>query len=141
MANQQITIALPEPIFHQLTRIAQATHQSVEALIAQSIVNNLPPAVENFPPEMQAELLQMQTLDIENLLEIAQVQTEPALYQRHEALLAKNQTQDLTAGEQQKLAELRQIADGLMLQKAYAWSVLRWRGYRLPALQELGVPL
>jgi hypothetical protein len=24
-----------------------------------------------------------------------------------------------------------------MLQKAYAWSVLRWRGHRIPALHEL----
>jgi hypothetical protein len=141
MTNQQITIAIPEPIFRQLTRIAEATHQSVETLIAQSVVNNLPPSPENAPPEMQPELLQMQTLDIEKLLEIAQAQIESTQYQRHETLLTKNQTENLTAVEQQDLAKLRQTADWLMLRKAYAWSVLRWRGYRLPALQELAVPV
>jgi hypothetical protein len=138
--QHQITIALPESIFRQLARIAEATHQSVETLVAQSVVSNLPPSAENASPDMQSELLQMQTLDIEGLLETAQTQVEFSQFQRHEALLAKQQIENLTSLEQQELLELRQSADRLMLRKAYAWALLRWRGYRLPALQELTTP-
>jgi hypothetical protein len=45
-----VTIELPEPVFRQLARIAEATQQSVEALAAQSVVSNLPPSVENASP-------------------------------------------------------------------------------------------
>lgn len=34
----------------------------------------------------------------------------------------------------------QQAADHLMLRKAYAWSVLRWRGHRLPR-KELPISL
>jgi hypothetical protein len=34
-------------------------------------------------------------------------------------------------------SELRIAADRLMLKKAYARSVLRWRGHRIPTLNEL----
>jgi predicted transcriptional regulator len=47
MTMQRVTIELPEPVFRQLARIAEATQQSVEVLAAQSVVSNLPPSVDN----------------------------------------------------------------------------------------------
>jgi hypothetical protein len=35
------------------------------------------------------------------------------------------------------MTALRLEADRLMLRKAYAWAVLRWRGQFIPALNEL----
>lgn len=139
MTTQQVTIELPEPVFRQLTRIAQATQQSVEALAAQSIVSNLPPSVENAPLELQPELLKMQNLSIEELLAIAHALVEPTQHQRHIELLEKNKDSLLAPEEQQELTNLRLAADFLMLRKAYAWSILRWRGHRLPPLKELPV--
>jgi hypothetical protein len=55
-------------------------------------------------------------------------------------LLLRNQDDRLTPAEQQELALLRQAAGHLMLQKAYAWLVLRRRGYRVPALKALVAP-
>jgi hypothetical protein len=53
-------------------------------------------------------------------------------------LLEKNKIQgELTPAQRQELSELRINADKLMLQKAYAWSVLRWRGHRIPSVDEL----
>jgi len=43
MATQQLTLELPEKIFHQFARIAKMTHQSIESLVIQSISSNLPP--------------------------------------------------------------------------------------------------
>jgi hypothetical protein len=137
MTAQKVTVELPEPIFQQLSRIAIATQQPIEALIAQSIASNLPPTVDNAPLELQAELLRMQTQSIEVLQSLAQSQISLEQQQRHTALLEKKQAEALTPQEHQELIDLRDAADRLMLQKAYAWSVLRWRGNRIPSLNEL----
>ncbi len=141
MTTQQVTIELPEPIFRRLVRIAEATHQPVEALVMQSAIGNLPPFLENAPTEMQSELLTMQTLDKEELQAIAYTQVEPGDHQRHVNLLKKNEEDLLTAEERDELTALRLAADRLTLRKAYAWSLLRWRGHRIPPLQDLPVSL
>jgi hypothetical protein len=141
MTTQPITIELPEQVVRQLTQIAEATQQSVESLITQSVVGNLPPSAEHTVSENQRALLRLQTLNVEELLAIAQAQVEPRQHKRYEQLLLQNQGDRLTPEEQQELILLRQAADQMMLQKAYAWSVLRWRGDRVPALKELVAPL
>lgn len=140
MSTQQITIEQPETVIRQLMRIAAATQQSIETLVAQSVLNNLPPSTENAPPELQGELLLMQTLGTEELLAIAQAQAEPAQSHRHAELLHRNEEGQLSSAEQQELTYLRQTADKLMLRKAYAWALLRWRGQKLPKLTDLPTP-
>ena len=141
MTTQRVTIELPKPVFRQLARIAEATQQSVEVLAAQSVVSNLPPSVENAAPEMQAELLKMQKLSIEELLAIANALVKPSQHERHIELLGKNKEGSLTCEERQELTDLRLAADRLMLYKAYAWSVLRWRGHRISPLKKLPASL
>ena len=70
-------------------------------------------------------------------LEIAHRQVPPEAQTQHLDLLEKNQREPLTPSERQALANLRLQADQLTLRKAYAWKVLRWRGRRIPTLQEL----
>jgi hypothetical protein len=137
--SQKVTIDLPTTVFEKLMALAEATKQPVEALVAQSVVSNLPPTVERFPLEMQVELLKMQTLSTDNLLTIAKSHIDPVLHQQHVELLQKNQQDDLNADEQALLMEFQTLCDRLMLKKAYAWSVLRWRGYPIPAVQDLTV--
>lgn len=137
MTTQRVTIELPEPVFRQLARIAEATQQPVEVLAAQCVVSNLPPSVENAPPEMQLELLKIQTLSIEELKSVAHANVEPSQHERHVELLEKNQEGSLTPEERQELTDLRVAADRLMLRKAYAWSVWRWRGHPLPPLEPI----
>ncbi len=141
MSTQQITIELPEPVIRQLMRIAAATQQSIETLVTQSVLSNLPPSVENAPPELQVEFLAMQTLEMEDLLAIAHTQVSPSQRDRHIELLQKNEAAQISVDERQELASLRQAADHLMLRKAYAWSLLRWRGQRLPSLADLPIPV
>lgn len=83
----------------------------------------------------------MQNFSIEELLAIAHANVEPSQHERHFELLEKNQEGSLTPEERQELTDLRLAADCLMLCKAYAWSVLRWRGYRIPPLKELPASL
>ena len=101
MATQKVTVELPQAIFKQLARIALATQQPLEVLAAQSIASNLPPTPDNAPVEMQAELLQMQSLDSTNLLSIVQGQIAPEQQQHHIELLEKNQNVELTSTDRQ----------------------------------------
>ena len=146
MATQKVTVELPQAIFQQLARIAQATQQPLETLVAQSIVSNLPPTPDNAPLEIQEELLQMQIWNDEELLAItsgraslnANSQITDQQQKRHIELLEKNSTsEELNKSERQELSDLRTASDRLMLQKAYAWSVLRWRGQKVPNLNEM----
>ena len=59
--------------------------------------------------------------------------------EHHLALLEKNQAASITPEERQELSALRVAADRLMVRKAYAWAILRWRGHPVPALHELPV--
>jgi hypothetical protein len=140
MSMQPITIELPESVMRQLLRMAAATQQSIETLVAQSVLSNLPPSAENAPPEIQAELLAMQTLSTDELLAIAQAEAEAAQWYRHSELLEQNQEGQLSLNERQELTDLRQTADQLMLRKAYAWALLRWRGQKPPKLKDLPTP-
>ena len=87
--------------------------------------------------DMQAEFLAMQTLSIPELKEIALAQIDVETQNRHLALLDQNSQGDLTTDEQHELANLRLHADQFTLRKAYAWALLRWRGYPMPKLTEL----
>jgi hypothetical protein len=141
MTTQRVTIELPESIFHRFVQIAEATKQPLEDLIAQSVVSNLPPSAENAPIELRAELTEMQTLSVDELLAIAQAQADPIQHEHHVQLLENNQVGELPPEEQKELTSLRQTADRLMLRKTYAWSILRWKGHRIPPLKEMAVPL
>jgi hypothetical protein len=132
--SQQVTVELPLPLYRFLERLAEQTRQPVEKLVAQSVAGNLPPSVDNAPLEAQADLLALQWLSSEELQRIAHEQISLERQKRHLHLLAQ---EDLTASEQAEVADLRRQADWLMLRKAYAWAVLRWRGHPIPRLDEL----
>jgi hypothetical protein len=131
-ATQKLTLNLPEEIFYHLARIAELTHQTIESLTVQSIKSNLPPTVENAPLFIPATLQAMQTLSIDELLKIAHSQVPAVQQQRHLALRERNQETE-SMSHRQELRKLGQAASQLMLKKAYAWAILRWRGYRIPA--------
>ena len=83
----------------------------------------------------------MQTLNSEQLHAIARSQVDPVRYRLHAELLDKNADNTITPAERQELSSLRQESDLLMLRKSYAWSMLRWQGYRVPTLAEIPAPL
>ena len=135
--TRSLTVELPESIFEYLQQMASFTRQSLDQLARQSIEGNLPPSVANAPAEMQPELLRMQTSSIAELQQIAHSQIPAGKQARHLELLEKNSESTITPGERQELASLRLEADRLMLRKARAWSLLRWRGQPIPPLEEL----
>jgi len=103
--------------------------------VIQSISGNLPPSIHSVPTEIRGELLQMQTRTIDDLRKIAQTQVPASQQKEHFELLDKNQSGLLTENERARLSELRSLADQLMLKKANACAILRWRGKLIQSLE------
>lgn len=137
MATYRLTLELPESVFQKLVRIAELSNQSLESLAVQSITSNLPPSVENAPVEMQGELLRMQHLPVEELVKITRMPVSTTAQQHHLTLLEQNANDSITAAELEEVRDLRIAADRAMLIRAFAWALLRWRGYPIPPLEDL----
>ena len=137
MTVQTIAINVPQPVYSRYERLARLTRRPLESLIAQTLNANVPPLPDDLPDEMQRDLVTLETLDDQALWQAARGTASPQQQAQHRLLLEKNRSDTLTPAEQESLARLRQDADRLMLRKAYAYVLLKWRGYRLPTLAEL----
>lgn len=133
----ELTINLPESAFERLSHLADLTNQPLSELVLQSITGNLPPSIETAPVEIQADLLQLQTLSVDELRHIAQSQLSLFQQERYAILLERNQDELLTEEERQELRAFSLQADQLMLKKAHACALLRWRGQPIRHLSQL----
>jgi hypothetical protein len=79
----------------------------------------------------------MEDLGDDELWTISRRRPAPASQRRLERLLDKNQRGELTDRERRILGELRADGDRLMLQRSYAALLLKYRGQRVPDLEEL----
>jgi DNA-binding helix-hairpin-helix protein with protein kinase domain len=133
---QTVTLDLPDNFFRPLQRTAEATSQRVEELLINALRASLPP-LDGLPDDVVENLTALETLDDERLRQ-AMAETVPLRMQRDLAkLLERQQRGSLTAAEREQLADLQQKADLVMLRKARAAVLLRFRGKRIPTLAEL----
>jgi hypothetical protein len=132
MASVEISPAL----YQRLKRVAQLTQQPVDELVRRTLEAGVPPLPEDLPEAMHADLLALESLNDDELWQVAQSRLSDEDIARRDDLLERNSAGTITAAERQALAKLRQAADGLMLRKAYATVLLKWRGHRLPPLVE-----
>jgi len=137
MTTIELTLHLPEPVVRRLEEAAAETHRPLAEVAAQSIAGNLPPSAARLPERVREELAAMASQSDADLLALAHAQAAAADQERHAQLLERASNGVLTADEQRELAALRDAADALMLRKAHAWSILRWRGHPVPSLGEL----
>lgn len=137
MAVQTVTIQMSQSLYQRLERISQLTRRPLEKVVAQTLESTIPPLPDTLPPVMRDALLALEALSDEALWQVAHSVVSPEQHEQHSRLLEKNKATTLTAAERDLLARLRQDADLLMLCKAYAYVLLKWRGYRLPTLAEL----
>lgn len=129
-------VTLPEEIYHRFQVSAHVMQQSMEDLLAQSIQGNLPPSIEDLPPELQNEIgLFLQSLTSQALWEIVKAPSLPATWLRQQELLEKNQEETLTAAEMDELEQLRVQMDRRVMRRSYALALLKWRGYIQSAVQ------
>jgi len=134
---QTVTISLPEKTYRRLQYASEIAGKPIHDLAAQSVAENLPPLLDMIPARYRGDLRRMEKLSDDKLWAIARSRVDEKSQRRHQRLLKKNSAGTLTQDERKALIELRLAADGIMLRKAYAFLLLKLRGYRLPSLHEL----
>ncbi|MBX7237590.1 MAG: hypothetical protein K1X65_24660 [Caldilineales bacterium] len=132
-----VTIHLPNTVYRKLQQAARTTNRGLEDILLQTISGNIPPSVEEAPADVRAELEPLQWLDEENLWAVARSRLASPQQERQLYLLRQNQRGAITATEKDEMERLGDLADRLTLKKAYAYALLRWRGFPLPALETI----
>jgi hypothetical protein len=133
---ETVTLTLPENFLQPLKRTAKATKQPIEKLLLSALQSSLPP-LEGLPKNVIANLTALETLDDKSL---QQVMMETVLIETQKAitkLLDKQKQTALSNAEHKKLSSLQHQADLVMLRKARAAVLLRFRGRRIPTIAEL----
>jgi len=130
-----LTLELPEAIYERVLHTASEMKQPVEQALVHLIENGLPPL--GVPGEFEAELKTLETLDDDALWEVLKSKVPPTTQRSLHQLLDKNQAGPLTAREVETLEALQGEADLVMLRKAHAALLLKWRGHRIPTRDEL----
>ena len=137
MSVQTLTIQMSQSLYQRLERVSKLTRRPLEKVVAQTLESNIPPLPDTLPPVMRDALVALEALSDEALWQVARSVVSPEQQEQHHLLLEKNKAGTLTEAEHESLTRLREDADLLMLRKAYAYVLLKWRGYRLPTLTEL----
>ena len=134
--TQTVTLELPDTIYQTAQRMAEATKRSLAELLVRALKASLPP-LEGLPQALFAELVNLEKLDDETLSHVMLAQVPATQQRKLNRLLQKNKSGKLTESERMELATLQNEADRVMLRKARAAVLLRFRGHRLPTLAEL----
>jgi hypothetical protein len=137
MSEQTIAIHVTQPIYQRLQRFSKLTHRPLESLVLQTLDANLPALPENLSEAMRRDLVDLESLDDEDLWQVARGVIDREHQAQYSLLLEKRRQGTITATEETTLETLYQAANRYMLRKAYAYMLLKWRGYQLPTLEEL----
>jgi len=137
MAMQTVTLRLPESIYRQTKRAAENMKRPLEQVLVDTLSAVMPPSVDDVPVELQEELMVLENLDDETLWETAKNVMSPAHQRKWKRLMQKNKAGTLTSREQHDLEDLIAESERIMLRRAHAYTLLKWRGHRLPTLREL----
>ncbi|MEA5421082.1 hypothetical protein VB712_17790 [Spirulina sp. CCNP1310] len=125
--SETLTLQLPEPLYRRLLDTAQAMQRPLEEIVLRVLEIGSPPLWSNAPPEYQTDLASLDKLEDDALWQWVHRRLPIATSQRIEILLES--PQPLTPQEQQELLSLQDECDRLMLCKAQAAAILRWRGH------------
>ena len=92
------------------------------------------------PDRFRDDLKALNQLSDDLLLDVVNRDLAEEKAELYEQLLVKNQQGALAENERQTLDTLREEADLLMLRRAYAAALLKWRGHRVPTLADMQKP-
>ena len=135
--TEVLTIRMPASELRRLRRVAEISRRPIDEVIADTLRANLPPLLEDVPPAMRSELAALEKLSSQDLYREINAKLTPEQLAEYDALLDTNAAETLDDATKHRLVELRMEADRLMFRKAYAALLLKWRGQRIPTLNEL----
>jgi hypothetical protein len=137
MTEQTVAIHIPAPLYQRLERLATLTNHSLEQVVVQTLAAGVPPLPDDVPEAMRASLTALESLDDAALWQVAREMMSPEQQEQFFQLREQQQAGTIPDDGRATLAQLHQDADRLMLRKAYAYVLLKWRGQRLPTLDAL----
>lgn len=110
-----ITINLPDEIYRRAERFAHLANRDLPSILADTLTHSFPPisAQSNALPAIS-------DLSDQQVMELTQLEMEPAQDRRLSELLDKQQSGTLNPGEPQELDTLIQIYQEGLLRKATA---------------------
>ncbi len=127
MAEEALTLNVPETLYQRLKERAEEMHRSVEEEALEALATSVPQKDE-LPRDWEELLDSMSTLDDEALWRAAQNEMGRQANAGVRRLQAKRRTRGLTVAEQERLAELLRQEDKGMLIRAQAVFLLKQRG-------------
>jgi hypothetical protein len=134
--SHAITLTLPDLLFEPVQRIARAANQPVEAVLLKALQVSLPP-LDGLPDVLTDALSGLEELDNATLAGVMREQVRPEDQDEMEQHLDRLQMGQAFELDLKRLDELRIRADRVMLRKARASVILRFRGERIPTETEL----
>lgn len=134
MTFEPVTLNLPETIYQSAWRTAKAVRRPVEDILLSVIKSSLPP-LEGLPPETINELTELESFADAQLWKVARSTLPESQQRKLSRLLRKNQAGTLTERERQTIDDLISESERLMLRKARAYVLLKWRGYAPVAME------
>lgn len=132
-----VAVQVPELLYRRLERLATLTKRPLENVLAQTLSTGLPLLPDDLPATAQAALVQLEALSDGELQQVVRERLSVADGEQFEQLRAQRRAGQLTVAEAQRLRDLTEYADLLMLRKAYAGVLLKWRGQPVPAPADL----
>ncbi|HNT74865.1 MAG TPA: hypothetical protein PKH77_07590 [Anaerolineae bacterium] len=133
---QTITLTLPEGLYQPLARAAQVMSRPIEDVLLNALQSALP-SLEGLPEPLVQELNALELLDNAALQRVLLETVPTAQQQKMEELLHRNQAEGLSLSERERLKNLQNTTNRVMLRKARAAVLLRFRGQRILTLAEL----
>lgn len=126
-----VVVELPDDVYERVERTAKGLQQPIDRALVKIVEAGLP-SLAKVPAGYRPELEALEEMTDDELWEVAKAEMSGVQQDRLDELLRKNQSEGLSAAEQQELDQLHAEANRLMLRKSYAQVILKWRGHPVP---------
>lgn len=135
MADQTLTLNLPEPLYELLKQRAAYSHRSLEDELLEVVAGALP-AGKDLPDELVETVNSLKLMDDQALWKAAHhSRLSKSQVAKMEQLHFKRQTEDLSKAEKEHLADLVHQYERMILIRAEATGLLMERGYDVSSLR------
>ena len=137
---QTVTLQLPDNVYYHAKRAAETTQKAIEEVLITHLSTIAPPLVDEMTSPFKEELRELETMSDDELIELTKKELSIAQQKKYARLLRQNSQGTITRKGEQELEALQTEADRLMLKRAYAYNLLKWRGHSIPspkALEEM----
>ena len=135
----RVTLRLSPSIYRLAQKTAEATSRPLEQVLSK-VISSASPVSDDLPRSLRSELESLSELRDAALWRIAEKPFSARKREKYDRLLKKNSSGTINPREREDLRALRIEAEQLMVRKAHAYALLRWRGHSLPALRRMTRP-